>query len=40
VGSDSDAIKIHIGPGEEQFIELKAMGSNWSIQTSVSYSIH
>ena len=39
-GYESNEVKVKIGPGESEFIELKATTSNWSIQTAVSYSIH
>ena len=39
-GHDTNEVKVKIGPGESEFLELKATTSNWSIQTAVSYSIH
>ena len=39
VGEEGNKISIKIGPGESKFIELKAVTSNWNIQTSVSYGI-
>jgi len=39
VGEEGNVITIKIGPGESKFIELRAITSNWNIQTSVSYGI-
>lgn len=39
VGHKGNDVHVSIGPGEAEFLELKALTPNWSIQTSVSYGI-
>jgi hypothetical protein len=39
VGHDGNQVKVYIGPGESKFIELQSTMQNWSIQTSISYTI-
>lgn len=35
-----DTVKVKVGPGESQFVELKANAAQWKISTAVSYGIY
>ena len=39
VEGDGNIVKVLNGPGESKFIELQSTMPNWSIQTSISYTI-
>ena len=39
VGRRGDSVTLRVGPGESEVVELKSVSSQWSIQTSIRYSI-